>query len=135
MEIFEYIHARELVYHDVKPANMAIGNTKETADQIFFIDFSFTEPYVDENGNWLPRQETLDHFGTPQYMAPKALQGYTQVPKDDLIAFGLVLLQFNGVVLPWLDAVTKIDGFVAQMEYVSDEWDRTDFNVSDNISI
>lgn len=56
---------RELVYHDVKPANIAIGSTEETENQIFFIDFSFTKPYTDEYGNIQPRQETVDHFGTP----------------------------------------------------------------------
>lgn len=129
MNILEYIHSQGIVYHDVKPGNIAIGSTKETADQIYFIDFSFSRPYTDEHGNW-QRKETIDHFGTPGYMAPMPLQGYTQVPKDDLIAFGLVLLELNGVVLPWLDPVLKIKGVIKQMNFVSDEWDRTNFDVT-----
>lgn len=67
-----------------------------------------------------------------EYMAPKALAGFTHHPKDDLISFGLVLLEISGVELPWMDPVTKIEGFMEKMRFVLDEWDRTDFDVRSN---
>lgn len=65
-------------------------------------------------------------------MAPKALAGFTQLPKDDLISFGLVLLEMSGVKLPWMDPITKIEGFIDKMRFVLNEWGRTDFDVRSN---
>lgn len=94
IRIFEYIHSKGLVFHDVKPTNMAIGNIDK--NQIVFFDFAFSEFYVNALGESKRREDTDEVNGTPEYMARGPLHRLTQVPKDDFISLGLVLLELNG---------------------------------------
>lgn len=90
--MFEYIHSKGLVFHDVKPSNMAIGYTNP--NQIVFFDFAFSEFYVNAMGESKEREDAPVIWGTPEYMGRGPLNRYTHVRKDDLISFGLVLLEF-----------------------------------------
>lgn len=94
IRIFEYIHSKGLVFHDVKPQNMAIGNIDK--NKIIFFDFGFSQFYVNALGEAMEREDAIDIFGTPEYMARGPLNAKTWVRKDDLISLGLVLLRLNG---------------------------------------
>lgn len=37
MDILKYIHSSGLIYHDMKPDNICIGNTNETENKIYLI--------------------------------------------------------------------------------------------------
>lgn len=128
IHLFEYIHSRGLVFQDVKPLNMAIGNTNE--NQIFFFDFSFSEFYVNALGEPKKREETDNLQGTPDYMAWGPLNGFACARKDDLIAFGVVLLRLNNAYLPWMDETDDDTDIETAMQIVREDWEMFGIEVS-----
>lgn len=122
IRIIEYIHSKGLVYHDIKPTNIAIDNNDE--GRVFFYDFAFSKFYVNAMGEPKPREDALHVNGTPEYMARGPLNGGTQCRKDDLISLGLVLLELNGVDLPWMDPTEGIEDIYEAMDIVLEQWDE-----------
>lgn len=78
----------------MKPTNIAIGNLDK--NEIIFFDFAFGEFHVNAMGESKEREEADESNGTAEYMARGPLNRLTNVRKDDLISFGLVLLELNG---------------------------------------
>lgn len=117
----EYIHSKGLIFHDVKPSNMAIGLTNP--NQIIFFDFAFSEFYVNAMGESKEREDAPDINGTPEYMGRGPLNRYTHVRKDDFISLGLVLLELNGVELPWMNLTSEDDDIYRTMDIVLETWD------------
>lgn len=128
MRLFEYIHSKGLVFQDVKPLNIAVGNANE--NQIFFFDFATSEFYLNSSGE--PRkQEKIETFrGTPEYMAYNPLNGYATTRADDLTSFGISLLELNNVDLPWMDKTDDDTDMETAMQIVRDEWDDYGIKVS-----
>lgn len=83
-----------MLFHDVKPTNIAIDNTNE--NKIIFFDFAFSEFYENSLGESKEREDSDEINGTPEYMARGPLNRLTHVRKDDFISFGLSLLELNG---------------------------------------
>lgn len=110
---------------------MAIGDSN--GNQIFFLDFAFSKIYVNDKGEPKRREETIELCGTPQYMPKGPLKGLTHVRKDDFISFGIVLLELNGVRLPWTDKIDDDDDIEVAMDVVLGYWKKNVIKVSTNI--
>lgn len=132
IRIFKYIHSRGLLFHDVKPANMAIGDGPEHQHKIFFYDFAFSEQYMDAMG--VPKQrETVDGMdGTPNYFSIEVLHRQSHVRKDELFAFGVCLLDLNNADLPWLEMTDDISDIFNAMDVVLQEWEKHGIEVCSN---
>lgn len=128
IRIFQYIHSKGLLFVDVKPENIAIGNTD--ANRIVFFDFAFSEFYVNALGEPKRREESSAFNGTPEYWPLGPLNGLTHVRKDDLIAFGIVLLELNGADIPWMDKTNDDDDMYTTMDIVLEEWEKHGIEVS-----
>lgn len=128
IRIFEYIHGKDLVFQDVKPMNMAIGNSN--GNQIFFLDFESSGFYVDSQGEPLERLKSDRSVGTPDYMSWAVLNGFKSARKDDLISFGIVLLKLSNAFLPWMDKTSDGDDIEIGMKIVREEWDKHGIEVS-----
>lgn len=113
---------------DVKSLNMAIGNLN--GNRIFFFDFAFSEFYVDALGAAKKREQTTSYRGTPEYMAWWPLNGFTATRADDLISFGINLLDLNHIELPWLDKTEEDQDIEESMEIVREEWTKKSLEVS-----
>lgn len=118
------------MFQDVKPANIAIGN--KNANQIVFFDFAFSEFYVNALGEPKKREEANEFNGTPEYMAIGPLNRQTHLRKDDFISLGIVLLELNGVNLPWMDKTNDDDDIYTTMDIVLEEWGKYELEVSGN---
>lgn len=107
---------------------MAIG--RENPDQLFFFDFAFSEFYVNALGEPKQREELDIINGSPEYMGRGPLNGLSHLRKDDFISFGLVLLELNGVRLPWKNDIEDEDSMKTIMNIVLDGWDKYPLEVS-----
>lgn len=116
------------MFQDVKPMNMAIGNSN--GNQIFFFDFASSGFYVDSQGEPLERQKSDRSVGTPDYMSWAVLNGFKSARKDDLISFGIVLLRLSNAFLPWMDRSSDGDDNGIGMKIVREEWDKHGIEVS-----
>lgn len=78
-----------------------------------------------------PRTEAEECYGSPEYMAIEPLYRMTHVRKDDLISFGIVLLELNGVVLPWVNATSAEDDIYTTMDIVLRYQEENSIEVSE----
>ncbi|XP_031622920.1 uncharacterized protein LOC116340515 [Contarinia nasturtii] len=122
INIFEYIHEKGLTFHDVTPSNIAVSHLNE--NHIFFFGFAFSEFYVNALGEAKMREKSEEINGTPEYMTIDTLKGLTHVRKDDFISFGLVLLELNGVVLPWIEKTNNEEDIYKTIDIVLNEWNK-----------
>lgn len=117
--------------HDVKLANMAIGNDEsEQQHKLFFYDFAFGESYVNAMGEPKRREKVDDIHGTPDYFAIEPLRGHTHTRKDELFSFGVCLLEMNNANLPWLEKTKGIQDILEAMRIVLNEWETHGIEVS-----
>lgn len=77
-----------------------------------------------------PRTVADECYGSPEYMAIEPLNRMTHVRKDDLISFGIVLLELNGVVFPWANATRAADDIYTTMDIVLRYQEQNSIEVS-----
>ena len=83
------LHEQDVVHRDLKPANLFL-----TAQGLKLLDFGLARAVqreLDETNLALTSPDAL--VGTPQYMAPEALQGQAVYLRADLFAVGAVLYE------------------------------------------
>jgi eukaryotic-like serine/threonine-protein kinase len=89
----QYIHDQKLIYRDIKPENMLIGDNND----IWLSDFGITAIAHSTHSMVL-----LDKVGTISYMAPEQIQGKPRLASDQY-ALGIVVYE-------WLSGVLPFDG-------------------------
>lgn len=87
------VHARGLVHHDVKPANVML-----TGGGAKLVDFGVSA---------IAGNETDQLIGTPAYLAPERIRGIPPSPATDVYALGLVLYRMLTGILPWPVTTTE----------------------------
>lgn len=107
MNTFDYIHSKGIVVQDISAKNLAIGSSTETMNKVYIFDFASSVQVSQEN-----------------------------LPKTDLIAFGLVLLDLNGIEFPPLQSsskgktIKKIDDII---ERLMEDWNENYVKVMNTI--
>jgi len=83
MQAIAAAHRQDIVHHDVKPANILLGED----GSVKVTDFGISEMLSN------PRERPGVVCGTPGYLPPETLEGKGYTPRSDLFAAGVVLYQ------------------------------------------
>lgn len=70
MEVLEYIHRRGYVHADIKGANILMGATKGTTNQIYLVDFGLATKFTTSK-EFKPNPKKA-HDGTIEYLSRDA---------------------------------------------------------------
>ena len=119
LDALEYIHARNILHLDLKPANIMIDGN----DNAVLIDFGASK-IVDENGDF--KSTTSQMAYTPGYAPLEQTSGASKVGSySDIYALGATLYNlFTGKTPPTIDVVLSdkgvlnINGISAEMQNV-----------------
>lgn len=95
MDTLNYVHSKGLIIYDIKSTHIAVGISRETLNKIFFLDFASSVP-----------------------ISAKFK------PKHDLILFGLILLELNGVRFPHKMNGVAFEGIENIVESLLKKWDE-----------
>lgn len=85
------IHEHGIVHRDFKPENVMVRAPEESLSRVSILDFGIARSRDRLFG--LATTGRGVRLGTPDYMAPEALQGGGATPASDVFSFGLVLYQ------------------------------------------
>lgn len=87
----EYLHERHLVYRDLKPENLLIGDD----GYVKMADFGFVKKV-------LPGQRTATLCGTPEYLAPELIVGEGHWQAADWWSMGVLAFELVAGVPPFM---------------------------------
>ncbi|KAA6380761.1 MAG: putative Tau tubulin kinase 1 [Streblomastix strix] len=93
------LHQAGFVYRDIKPGNFVFGNTLDTSDTIYLIDFG----------------------GTLRYASLQTHHGFDLSRNDDLISLLYVLIELRTGKLPWTSMKTKNEVCRMKQRYIGKE--------------
>ncbi|KAH7909017.1 kinase-like domain-containing protein [Hygrophoropsis aurantiaca] len=98
----EYIHSRDFVHRDVKPANFVMG-TEKSAHEVNVIDFGLAKKFRDPRtgGHIAYRQEGHHGVGTSLFASLNTHEGIECSRRDDLESLAYMLIYFLRGTLPW----------------------------------
>ncbi|CAR29299.1 ZYRO0G05412p [Zygosaccharomyces rouxii] len=101
--LIEDLHARDLIYRDIKPDNFLVGRPQQPDEnKVHLIDFGMAKQYRDpKTKQHIPYREKKSLSGTARYMSINTHLGREQSRRDDMEAMGHVFFYFLRGQLPW----------------------------------
>jgi len=99
VKILREVHQRGVLHRDIKPANFVVSRG-DMGGNIFILDFGLSVMYRRDDGSHVEYQEGSRRCGTARYSSINTHKRIRQSRRDDLEAFGYVLLLFLRD-LPW----------------------------------
>ncbi|KAF5290608.1 hypothetical protein FQA39_LY14674 [Lamprigera yunnana] len=102
LDVIGYIHSRGYVHADIKGANILLGTTSDTKNQVYLVDFGLVTRFsTSEKPD--PKKA---HNGTLQYISRDGHLGI-QSKRSDLEILGYNMIEWLGCTLPWDNGVTN----------------------------
>ena len=104
LSCIEFMHYKNFVHRDVKPANFLMGLGKKL-HQIYVIDMAYSAAYINPSTKeHRPNKIDESHFvGTLKFASLNVHRGNRNSRRDDLESIGLMLIYFLKGKLPWND--------------------------------
>lgn len=98
----EYIHAKGIVHHDIKPSNVFISNEESGGLTLQLGDFGLACPL--ENNDMVRH----DGFGTRLYAAKEQLDGQCS-KKSDIYSLGVILIELLSKCITVMECYKKVE--------------------------
>ena len=106
LDRLEYIHSKNIVHKDIKPANFLVG--RKDPNLIYIIDFGMSGKYrSSRTGKHIKFQKLKKVNGTLRYMSINSCKGYEFSRRDDLESLGYMLIFLLKNNLPWVYVENK----------------------------
>ena len=100
LDRLEYIHSKNIVHKDIKPANFLFG--RNDPNLIYIIDFGMSGKFrSSRTGKHIKFQKLQKINGTIRYMSINCCEGCEYSRRDDLESLGYMLIGLVKSDLPW----------------------------------
>ena len=108
IERLEFIHSKNIIYHDVQPENFMIGINDPNV--IYIIDYGLCKKYrSSKTGKHIQPKYIKKFIGTLKYASINVIKGKESSRRDDLISLGFVLIHLYKRNLPWNTMFQNLD--------------------------
>lgn len=108
VQSIEEIHAKNIVYVDIKPDNFIVS--KGIEDSIYCVDFGICDTYISAVKRSHKPQVFGTLVGTPAFLSTDCHHGSNASRKDDMEALCYVLIYAMKGNLPWMKATSDKAG-------------------------
>lgn len=109
LDALEYIHKRNYIHGDLKADNILLGYGSKSKSHINIVDFGTSLPV---SSNFLETPDSTS-FGTWTYNARDSHRGIPTF-RGDLETLLYNIIEWSGIILPWLDEKFRIKMFQLQ---------------------
>nr|CCA14307.1 casein kinase I putative [Albugo laibachii Nc14] len=111
IDVFQYLHTKNILFVDVKPANFMLNRLKES--RVYCVDFGISARYVTAAGKH-KGYKIGAIVGTPTFLSLSCHEGATPSRRDDIEGLLYVTIYLMRGNLPWQNATSDQEG--AQMK-------------------
>ncbi|KAA6394420.1 MAG: putative Tau-tubulin kinase 1 [Streblomastix strix] len=101
------LHQAGFVHRDIKPGNLSIGNSQETAGIVYLIDFGLCKRLQTADSINSETPLNSNFRGTLRYASLRTHHGFDLGRSDDLISLLYVMIELRTGKLPWTSLKTK----------------------------
>ena len=111
LNLLERLHSIGYIHCDIKPDNIMIGDHQQNPNEInklYLVDFSFSQKYIDENGNHFPLKTGLPFKGNVIFSSKNVFKQVSLSRRDDIISLMYLLIFFVNSNLKWIDNTKPI---------------------------
>lgn len=108
VQSIEQMHAKNVVYVDIKPDNFMVSHGVE--NQVYCADFGLCDTYINATKREHKKQVFGSVVGTPSFLSVDCHQGSNAARKDDLESLIYVLVYMMKGTLPWMHAKSDQEG-------------------------
>lgn len=87
-----HCHMKGVIHRDIKPSNIIVEKT-EFGDKVHLIDFGIAKSAYDNFASTDALTQSIDLFGSPQYMSPEHFLGSDVTAQSDIYSLGCVFYE------------------------------------------
>ena len=84
IKMIKVVHEERIIHRDIKPENLLIGNTDQTKNTIYVIDFGLSRVYKNTDDEHIEFKTGKKLTGTARYASLDTHKGFEQSRRDDL---------------------------------------------------
>lgn len=95
LQTLQIVHENRLIHRNIKPENFVIGNTDDTKNKIYLIDYGIASKYRHKDGQHVSLRKSQFNYYQQKFASQNMWRGYLPSRRDDLEMIMLSLIYLS----------------------------------------